>query len=317
MQSIDATKITLNEWLDLLLNTHKKIKFIDDCFPTDKHAQEYLVNIHTRSQDEVYKLLNKLLIRSSSFRYDDLNLMQLLNFPRYQANPSEWLAKNPYYMRLVMYFQDNNNPPPWEGNTWILELLPHYPKKAIDVLDNYLLAHCLLLPDRRIWGLTDAMSIIRAKFIGIPGSNAEKIKFIIELEFRQFEHLIERLYHQMEYDTVLTPGTRDGGLDVIATKELPGQKHKIAVECKLYNHPVGLDIVRNIRGVVEYGGYNKGVLFTTHRFTPQAEELANKDHLIELVSGEKLIILLNEYFGTEWYLRIDKIILESQREHKV
>src|SRR5262249_39598166 len=46
-------------------------------------------------------------------------------------------------------------PPPWEGVTWILDLLPNNPRAAIHTLEAYFEAHGLLLPDGRINGLFD------------------------------------------------------------------------------------------------------------------------------------------------------------------
>lgn len=120
----------------------------------------------------------------------------------------------------------------------------------------------------------------------------------------------------MGYKTELTPATRDGGRDVIAIRDLIGQKEKIAIECKLYTHTVGVEVVRSLRGVVAYENFNRGVLFTTHRFSEPAEKLSKSDDIIELVSGEQLVILLNENFGIDWILNLERIVLKSENEHR-
>ena len=157
------------------------------------------------------------------------------------------------------------------------------------------------------------MTILRSKFIGFPQTNLEQVEFLSGLTSREFEHVIEELYHSMEYDTELTPATRDGGHDIIATKQDIGRKEVISVECKLYTSPVGVEHVRNLKGVISYNGCNKGILFTSAYFSTNAISLAKQDHSIELVPGPELVTLLNEYLGTEWPIRLEKIIHSSQR----
>ena len=53
---------------------------------------------------------------------------------------------------------------PWEGVTWVLDLLPEAPRKALHVIDAYLDVHAGLMPDGRLMGMSDARAIIRAKY---------------------------------------------------------------------------------------------------------------------------------------------------------
>jgi len=312
---IDAKKLSLNEWLYLVFETRES-NFMNCCFPSNSHEEKYIASINTRSNREIYNLIEKFLVPSTSFGIDEQRLAFAISELKKQEDPMEWLANKPYYIRLIFWVQDKDHSPPWEGITWILELLPDHPKKAINVIENYLIGHFNMLPDWRISGLFDAITLIRAKFIGTPENNRDKIRFLLELDYRQFEHLIERLYNRMGYETELTSATRDGGRDVIAIQNALGQKEIIAIECKLYNRIVGVEIVRALRGIVEYEGFNKGLLFTTHRFSEPAEQLAIRDNIIELVPGEQLIVLLNENFGIDWPLHLERIILASERSKK-
>jgi restriction system protein len=311
---IDAKKLTLEEWLNLLFQ-EREAYFIDGCFPTNEQANEYVASINNRSNYEVYSLIKLFLVPSTTSVFDEMKFPDLVAELQKHEDPLNWLANKPYYMRLLVWYEDRNKPV-WEGITWVLELLPEHPKKAINVIENYLIAHFWMLPDSFISGLYDAIKVIRAKFIGVSETSGDKVKFLLELDSRQFEHLIKSLYTRMGYKTELTSATRDGGRDVIAIRDMTGQKEKIAIECKLYTHAVGVEIVRSLRGVVAYESFNRGVLFTTHRFSEPAEKLSKSDDIIELVSGEQLVVLLNENFGIDWTLNLERIVLNSEDEQR-
>jgi restriction system protein len=221
-----------------------------------------------------------------------------------------------YYQRLVLHASGESQVPPWEGITWILDLLPHFPKKALEGLYAYTLAHAQILSDNRYTGLHDAAVIIRAKFIGMPGTKGEKIQFLLDLSPREFEHLVERLYHYMGYETQLTPAQKDGGRDIIASKNAPGKLEHLRIECKRYNSSVGVPIVRGLLGVVSHEKVNKGVLVATSRFTRPAQKFANDNPRLELISGNQLVILMNEHLGPSWPIHIERYVTDSQRQQQ-
>lgn len=309
-------QIGFDEWFNLIRDFPDQAPFYGQCFPSDDIEKEFLSN-NNISRADVYQVLERFLLQSTTFpQHDASNLNHLKSILAHEENAVEWLSNHPYYTRLMIWSQKQEGPPPWEGITWVLELLPNHPKRAIEALEHYLIAHFPYLPDWPINGMFDAMTVIRAKFIGVPGDELEKVEFLLKRDSREFEHIIERLYSKMGYRTTLTQATRDGGKDVVATRETSAQNETVAVECKLYNHTIGVDLVRTMRGVIAYGGYNKGVIFTTKNFSHNAEKLAATDHAVELVSGDKLVILLNKYFGIDWPYYIDKIIFQSRQGQK-
>jgi hypothetical protein len=62
------------------------------------------------------------------------------------------------------------------------------------VLNAYFRVHAQLLPDGRLNGLSESMGVIRARYIGLPGSQPERLQFLRQLDPRDFEHLIDELY---------------------------------------------------------------------------------------------------------------------------
>jgi restriction system protein len=119
----------------------------------------------------------------------------------------------------------------------------------------------------------------------------------------------------MGFDTELTAPRKDGGRDVIANREEAGRRLQIRIECKFYlEEPVGLGIVQRLLGVVSGEKVNKGVVATTSRFTRPAKDFAMNNPRLELLSGDQLILLMNEHLGPSWPAHVDRLIAESEKQ---
>jgi len=101
---------------------------------------------------------------------------------------------------------------------------------------------------------------------------------LFHISSREFEMLVNGLLQKSGYSTTLTHPIRDGGKDVIvATSGILGN-FLILVECKQYapSNPVGVNLVRELYGVVESENATAGMLVTTSSFTKGARELQKK-----------------------------------------
>jgi restriction system protein len=112
--------------------------------------------------------------------------------------------------------------------------------------------------------------------------------------------LVAALYQELGYNVVLTPPSRDGGRDVVASRKTPGQREVVQIECKTHTSPVGVSYVRQLRGVIERLGANRGILVTIGRFTRGARKESEDDSRLELIEGPALIQMLNASFGPLW-----------------
>ncbi|MBV9470518.1 MAG: restriction endonuclease [Abitibacteriaceae bacterium] len=261
-------------------------------------------------------LLRHFLIPTGTLGTDRWNLAFVVDVLRKNPDDLEHLLSSEYNRRLLAFAAKHSSIPPWEGITWALDLLPHFPRQAISAIDTYFLAHAQQLPDGRIIGLSQSMAVIRAKFIGFPRTQEAAIQFLLEMHPRSFEHLIERLYKEMGYETQITPPKKDGGRDILTKNVKPGKLEHSRIECKRYSAPIGVEISRALLGVVSDEKVNKGVIVTTSRFTKGAKDLAKRNPRLELIDGEHLVPLLNEHFGPRWPLHIERIVLESQKEQQ-
>jgi restriction system protein len=310
---LDTRDMPLEKWLELVDVDPPNISFVNYCFPTDRMRDEYIDSLDTRSEAEVKRLLENFLMQSCSLVADEHRFEFLQDLERNDPKAYQEALKLQATTRLNRYHFKVSTSPPWEGNTWVLDLLPSFPHEAIEALSAYLLAHYLIIPDGKADGIEDALCIIRAKYIGTPHDLSDRIAMLTALNSRQFEHIVERLYSRLGYDTTITPASRDGGRDVIAASTAPGKLEQVRVECKRYSGRVGVAALRQLLGVVSDEKVNKGVLITTGSFSKDARRLAARNPRVELIDGSRLVVLLNEHLGERWPTNLDRLIAHSIR----
>jgi HJR/Mrr/RecB family endonuclease len=95
---------------------------------------------------------------------------------------------------------------------------------------------------------------------------------------RQFEEFIAEVLSQLGFtDVILTPRSRDGGKDIIASHQVNGIPLAFYFECKQYaeGNKIQLDTMRALLGTIAHDSnrVNKGVLVTTSSFTKGCREL--------------------------------------------
>jgi restriction system protein len=136
---IDTAKLTLAEWLELVYDPFIEDKsFLPRSFLSNEHLDEYIATVQSRSHEEVENLLLFLLIESASYPIDKLRFQVLMHVRNTDDEMFKNMTSHTYYRRLLVYFRVSKKVYPWEGNTWILDLLPHSPKAALEVLRAYI-----------------------------------------------------------------------------------------------------------------------------------------------------------------------------------
>jgi restriction system protein len=298
---IDATFISLDEWVDIFQVPEKNRKtqiYPNCCFPSEKHSNEYLSGITTREKDEIINILRNFLISTGGIG-DDANRVSDMMKKNFEV------ANNFEYTRRVL-----RGGPPWEGITWIIDLLNHNPRMAIEVIQSYLLAHIQLIPDWRIHGLSDAMKLIRKVYLDPIHPRDE----LLNLSPREFEILVAYLFRKQGFTVKLTRRSHDGGVDIIIHRTKASKKELSLVECKRYINKIGVKEVRALLGVVEREGATRGLIVATSGFTRGAWSEANQSNRIELIDYTKLCLLLNEHFGPNWLIDIDRHMTWARAE---
>lgn len=115
------------------------------------------------------------------------------------------------------------------------------------------------------------------------------------MSWQQFELLVGEGFRLLGYRIVETgSGGADGGVDLVLHKD--GEKH--LVQCKQWRaFKVGVDVVRELYGVMAATGAASGFVVTSGRFTDEARQFA-KGRNVHLIDGTRLNRLLKSTSGT-------------------
>lgn len=116
-----------------------------------------------------------------------------------------------------------------------------------------------------------------------------------------FEDMVAEIFQRKGFNVKITPRTRDGGKDIIASYNMGGIPCMIIIECKRYapDRKVGVSVVRALHGTQMKEHYGKAVVVTSSSFSRDARKFANdlRDMVI-LVDFEELIEMLNDTLVT-------------------
>jgi len=117
-------------------------------------------------------------------------------------------------------------------------------------------------------------------------SDRELIWMLRGMNPAEFEDFVAKLFSKLGYETEVTGGPYDEGVDIIAERE----RIKYYIQCKKYHlKEVGVDELREFYGAIaDHLATGKGYFITTNKFTLGAEKFA-EDKPIELIDGFKLI----------------------------
>ncbi len=114
------------------------------------------------------------------------------------------------------------------------------------------------------------------------------------IEWRRFEALVEALFAQAGFITRSQTHGADGGVDIwLHSKNQPDGTPVSIVQCKHWRDtkPVGVDKIRELRGVMAAHNVRRGQFACTARYTDAAREFA-RDNQINLLDGESLLALI-------------------------
>lgn len=105
------------------------------------------------------------------------------------------------------------------------------------------------------------------------------------MSWRQFEHLVGEAFRLQGYAVVETGGGgADGGVDLVLSRG----GEKFLVQCKQWKaFKVGVDVVRELYGVMAARGSAGGFVVTSGRFTEEASSFASGRN-ISLIDGTSL-----------------------------
>jgi restriction system protein len=115
------------------------------------------------------------------------------------------------------------------------------------------------------------------------------------MSWREFELLVGEGFRLQGYQVMETGGGgADGGVDLVLTKPGKNGGEKFLVQCKQWRaFKVGVDVVRELYGVMAARGATGGFVVTSGRFTDEAISFANGRN-VTLIDGPKLLGLIRQ-----------------------
>ena len=115
------------------------------------------------------------------------------------------------------------------------------------------------------------------------------------MSWRQFEMLVGEGFRLQGYQVAETGGGgADGGVDLVLTRPGKSGGEKFLVQCKQWRAlKVGVDVVRELYGLMAAKGATGGFVVTSGRFTADAISFASGRN-VTLVDGPKLHALLRQ-----------------------
>lgn len=120
----------------------------------------------------------------------------------------------------------------------------------------------------------------------------------------EFEDLVAEIFRRDGYEVKVTPRTRDGGKDIIASFNKNGIPYLLYIECKRYTekHKVGVEIVQRIFGTQTADRVGKSVVVTSSTFSRDARRFAEEqNHMIDLLDYDDLIRMIEGQNGHRRY----------------
>lgn len=116
---------------------------------------------------------------------------------------------------------------------------------------------------------------------------------LYRFSWEAFEHLVANLYEQRGYETTVTSGSRDMGVDVWAEN----RSERIAIQVKQFGegNTVGREVIQKLESTIARGDADRVVIVTSSSFATTAERYAANSSAVELVDGDDLVADLTRY----------------------
>lgn len=113
-----------------------------------------------------------------------------------------------------------------------------------------------------------------------------------KLKWRRFEELLDAVFKNQGYQTVLGPGSGDKGVDLrLVQKDTIGELVTL-VQAKRYDprYPIKLEAVASLYGVVEREKANRGLFVSTSEYVQSARSFAEATNSRIVLAGTEEIV---------------------------
>ncbi len=114
------------------------------------------------------------------------------------------------------------------------------------------------------------------------------------MRWQEFEMLVGEAFRRQGYQVIESGGGgADGGVDLVLSRPAQNGTEKTLVQCKHWRaYKVGVDVVRELYGVMAARGAAAGIVVTSGQFTAEAQEFAQGRN-VRLIDGSALERLMS------------------------
>ncbi|MES2680101.1 MAG: restriction endonuclease [Bacteroidota bacterium] len=126
------------------------------------------------------------------------------------------------------------------------------------------------------------------KFIDYLAANPEKMQII---HWRNFERFCAEYFQRLGYETVLGPGTNDGGIDIRVFDKSDPSTPLILIQCKRYKKTkeVKIETVKALYADVKFLDAKHGLIATTSYIAPGGKKMSEaRKYPLSFVENEQV-----------------------------
>jgi restriction endonuclease Mrr len=111
----------------------------------------------------------------------------------------------------------------------------------------------------------------------------------------QFENVVAEIYEKQGYKVIVTAGSHDRGIDIVAEKFIGEARERVAVQCKHQKSVVGRPMLQQFWGVInDDPSITRGDFVISSSFSAEAKDFAGNKRLT-LIGREALSSLASEH----------------------
>ncbi|WP_217909224.1 restriction endonuclease [Vibrio vulnificus] len=128
---------------------------------------------------------------------------------------------------------------------------------------------------------------------------AKNPRYLMDIEWRELEYVIQTVFEELGFSAELTPGSKDGGKDLVLTCRVSGQDHTYYVELKHWRsqQKVGGQAARDFLKVIINEEINGGLFLSSYGYCDNAFEMLTEIDRQHLKFGDqrKIVTLCKQY----------------------
>lgn len=146
----------------------------------------------------------------------------------------------------------------------------------------------------------DLVNILRSSLSdSLAKAIAQNPRYLMDIEWRELERVVQVVFEELGFSAELTPGSKDGGKDVVLKCRISGNDHTYLVELKHWRsqQKVGGQAARDFLKVIVNEEVNGGLFLSSYGYCDNAFEMLTEIDRQYLRFGDqqKIVTLCKQY----------------------